>query len=129
MKRYALAVLLLCAVGFGQTSDKAVVHVYRVKQIKGSAMRPSIYCDGNELTRLKNGTFITVNMPEGKHLFSSAKYVEDLPMREYVPGQEVFYKVNVAYGGWKLLEIDKDVAIQEMRGTKQLELTGHCQAK
>ncbi|HXY03459.1 MAG TPA: hypothetical protein VEI49_07745, partial [Terriglobales bacterium] len=67
-------VLLLCSsfalaqqqTTTGPTADgqpsQAVVHFYRYKQFVGSALAPSIFCDGTQLARMENGRYFSVKL-------------------------------------------------------------------
>src|SRR5271169_4896227 len=59
--------------GFGQESNAATVTVYRPKRTYGKMIKPSIYCDGVELQRLRNGKFFVVSLPPGQHMISSGR--------------------------------------------------------
>jgi hypothetical protein len=52
-------------------TGKATVYVYRYKQFVGSALAPSVYCDGAELARIENGRYFTANLDPGRHTFTS----------------------------------------------------------
>ncbi len=58
---------------FGQDSNSATVTVYRPKRTYGWAIKPSIYCDGVELARLRNGSFFVASLPPGRHLISAGR--------------------------------------------------------
>jgi hypothetical protein len=76
MKRTAMMLMLIVAAtvpGFGQDTSSATVTVYRPKRTYGKMIKPSIYCDGVELTRLHNGTFFAVSLPSGKHMITSGR--------------------------------------------------------
>ncbi len=79
---------------------KATVHFYRYKQYMGSALRPSIYCDGIQLGRLGSGHFLDVKVPVGPHTF----YAEDKQAGAVVtlePGKDYFFRADVQVGFWK----------------------------
>ena len=94
-----LLLLLLCCITpcFAQSST---VHIYRYKQFEGAALKPSIYCDGVELGRMKNGHVITVQIPIGEHVF----YANDKQAGAAViveQGKEYYFRVNLQVGVWK----------------------------
>jgi len=47
-------------------ASKATVYVYRYKQFVGSALSPSVWCDGTELARMENGRYFTGHPRSGK---------------------------------------------------------------
>ena len=69
MKRtfWVLVALTIATImsGFGQDSNSATVTMYRQKRTYGKMVKPSIYSDGVELTRLHNGTFFVASLPPG----------------------------------------------------------------
>lgn len=76
---------------------KATVHIYRYKQFVGSALAPSIYCDGAELARMENGRYFTAKLEPGKHTLTSNDKQSgiDLDMKA---GEEYFIRVEIAAG-------------------------------
>lgn len=78
-------------------TSKATVYVYRYKQFVGSALSPSIYCDGAELARMENGRYFTAHLEPGKHTFTSNDKQSgiDLDLRA---GDEYFMRVEIAAG-------------------------------
>jgi Protein of unknown function (DUF2846) len=57
-----------------QTSGKpATIVFYRRSSFYGKALRPSIFLDGNEIGRLKNGRYLSCQTTTGKHLLASSK--------------------------------------------------------
>ena len=80
-----------------QTLSKATVYVYRYKQFVGSALAPSVYCDGAELARMENGRYFTVNLEPGKHVFSSNDKQSGIDL-ELKAGEEYFVRVEIATG-------------------------------
>jgi Protein of unknown function (DUF2846) len=79
-----------------QTS-KATVYVYRYKQFVGSALAPSIYCDGAELARMENGRYFTANLEPGKHTFTSNDKQSGIDL-DLKAGDEYFMRVELAAG-------------------------------
>jgi len=74
---------------------------YREGHFTGSALKPSIYLDGKELARLKNGTYFTVQVEPGKHeVGSSAKHEPDLAI-DVKPGETSYVQMIVVTGTWR----------------------------
>jgi hypothetical protein len=72
----ALACVVLISSLNAQTPTQATtatIHVYREKHSVGFAISPSIYVDGIELQRLRNGTFFVANLPTGKHMITAGR--------------------------------------------------------
>lgn len=77
-----------------------IVHFYRYKQFEGSALKPSVYCDGVELGRMQSGRFLDVKIPPGQHTF----YAEDKQAGAVItlePGKEYFFRTELQVGFWK----------------------------
>ena len=84
-----------------QTTDaktsKATVYVYRYKQFVGSALAPSIYCDGAELARMENGRYFTANLEPGRHTFTSNDKQSGIDL-DLQAGAAYFIRVEIATG-------------------------------
>lgn len=78
-------------------ASKATVHIYRYKQFVGSALSPSVYCDGNQLARMENGRYFTVTLDPGKHSFTSNDKQSGIDL-EMKAGEEYFIRVELAAG-------------------------------
>ena len=79
------------------TTSKATVYVYRYKQFVGSALSPSIYCDGTELARMENGRYVTVNLEPGKHTFTSNDKQSGIDL-DLKAGDQYFMRLEIAAG-------------------------------
>ena len=92
--------LALCVFADTQQADTAIVHFYRYKQFQGSALKPSIYCDGQELGRMQNGRVFDVHVAPGSHTF----YANDKQAGAAVdlePGKEYYFRTDLQVGMWK----------------------------
>jgi hypothetical protein len=100
MRKLTILALAICLFGLAasaqepansQTTDakasKAAVYVYRYKQFVGSALSPSVWCDGTELD-------------PGKHTFSSNDKQSGIEL-DAKAGQEYFVRVEIAAGMMK----------------------------
>ena len=76
---------------------KATVHIYRYKQFVGSALSPSIFCDGAELARMENGRYFTAKLEPGKHTFTSNDKQSGIDL-ETKAGEDYFIRVEIAAG-------------------------------
>lgn len=79
------------------SASKATVYVYRYKQFVGSALAPSVYCDGNQLARMENGRYFAVKVDPGKHTFTSNDKQSGIDL-DLKAGQEYFIRVELAAG-------------------------------
>lgn len=106
------AISLVCSFGSAQDStqpapqtslvkpSKATVYVYRYKQFVGSALAPSIFCDGAELARMENGRYFTANLEPGKHTFTSNDKQSGIDL-DLKAGEEYFVRLEIATGSAK----------------------------
>lgn len=111
-------ILLLGAIGFAQQATPTAttpatgspnpqsqtggtVIFYREGHFAGSALKPSIYLDGKEVARLKNGTYFTAQVGPGNHeVGSSAKH--EPPLAVHVkPGETSYIQMIVVSGHWR----------------------------
>lgn len=81
-------------------ASKATVYVYRYKQFVGSALEPSVYCDGVQLARMTNGRYFTVKVDPGKHTFNSNDKQSGIEF-DAKSGQEYFIRLEIATGFMK----------------------------
>jgi hypothetical protein len=91
MRRFiTLAILSLISGLNAQTPAQptATIHVYRERHLVGFAISPSIYVDGIELQRLRNGTFFVAILLTGKHMITVGRsevglFVDFEPGKQY----------------------------------------------
>ena len=81
-------------------SSKATVYIYRYKQFVGSALSPSVNCDGAQLARMDNGRYFAANLNPGKHTFTSNDPQSGIDL-DVKAGEEYFIRVEIATGAWK----------------------------
>ena len=80
---------------------QASLIVFREAHFNGSGLKPSIYVDGKEVARLKNGTFLTMKIDPGKHdLDSSSKHEAALQV-EIKPGETSYVQMIIVNGTWR----------------------------
>lgn len=80
---------------------QATLIVFREKHFQGSALKPSIYVDGQEVARLKNGSYYSMPIKTGKHeLASSAKHESALEL-DIKPGETNYVQMIVVAGTWR----------------------------
>ena len=120
-----IAIATVPSVGFGQDSTSATVTVYRPPRKYGAMIKPSIYCDGIELERLRNGRFFMASLPPGQHMISSGRS-EVGQLVNLQAGKQYFFRF-----GWQrwvtgfvgiqpvtLTLVSEDKARTEMAGLK-----------
>lgn len=74
---------------------------YREGHFTGSALKPSIYLDGKEVARLKNGTYFMAQLEPGKHeVGSSSKHEPPLAV-DVKPGETTYIQMIVVTGTWR----------------------------
>jgi hypothetical protein len=97
----SLFLLSLCGHADAQdVSTTATVHFYRYKQFEGSALKPSVYCDGVELIRMQNGRFFDMQLPLGEHTcYANDKQAGAIVRFE--AGKDYYFRVNLQVGMWK----------------------------
>ena len=85
----------------GAQSRGASLVIFREGHFTGSALKPSIYLDGREVARVKNGTYFTMQLEPGQHtLNSSAKHQPPLAI-EVKPGETSYVQMIVVAGTWR----------------------------
>jgi hypothetical protein len=94
-----LVVLLLLAVA--SFAQNGTVVVYRQSKYVGSALKPSVYIDGSQATRLANGRYVSLQVAPGKHAFeSSMKNTAPLEV-DVKPNGTVYLEMIILTGTWR----------------------------
>ncbi|MGD0163716.1 MAG: PEGA domain-containing protein [Candidatus Sulfotelmatobacter sp.] len=109
-----LVTFILAAACLPALAQNGTVIVYRPGKYVGSALKPSVYVDGNEAGRLKNGHYITLQLAPGKHnLESSMKKAAPLEV-EVKPNETVYLEMVILTGNWRgggrLIPVGEDEA-------------------
>jgi hypothetical protein len=97
---FCLMPFMLSAFSCAQQTDTAIVHFYRYKQMQGALLKPSVYCDGQELGRMQDGRVFDVRVAPGPHTF----YANDKQAGASVnlePGKEYYFRTDLQLGFWK----------------------------
>lgn len=101
MKSKCVFCLLLIAASLAAVEKQTgTAHFYRYKQFEGSALKPSVYCDGIELARIENGRYFQIEIPSGEHTF----YANDKQAGAVVKveaGKDYYFRVDLQTGFWK----------------------------
>ncbi|MHB8217082.1 MAG: DUF2846 domain-containing protein [Candidatus Sulfotelmatobacter sp.] len=109
-----LRVFILAVACLPALAQNGTVVVYRPGKYVGSALKPSIYVDGNEAGRLKNGRYISLQLAPGKHnLESSMKKAAPLEV-DVKPNATVYLEMVILTGNWRgggrLIPVGEDEA-------------------
>jgi hypothetical protein len=91
-----LAVFVLAA-GLLVSAQDGTVVVYRQGKYVGSALKPSVYVDGNEVGRLKNGRYLSLQLTPGKHNFESNQ--KEAALEVDVKSKDIVYLEMVILNG------------------------------
>lgn len=125
MKRILTLFALAVAIGFSQ-NQHATIHVYRLKSVFASALKPSIYVDGKALERLHNGRYLTAEIPKGKHMITAGR-TEVGQFIDFEAGKDYYFRLGhrnvwgTAVSGREPMMLDEvtaDVAEKETKGLK-----------
>jgi Protein of unknown function (DUF2846) len=124
-----ISILLLALQAFAQTPAPATIHVYRAKaHLKGIALRPSVYCDGKDLTRLYRGTVFVTQIPAGKHMITLGR-TEVGQFVDFEPGKDYYFRFGhknmlvTAMSGREpltLTQVSAEEALPEMKALKEV---------
>ncbi len=82
------------------SGEKVRVNVYRYKQYLGKGLRPSIYCDEKDISRLQDGRYVVLLLTEGDHTFRSNDKQSQIGLN-LKPGQQYYIRIDIAVGMWK----------------------------
>ena len=89
------------ATGQDQKPGAAVtICVYRPRRYVGSALKPSVFIDQIEITRLHNGESVQVTVPSGQHRVNSNDKSTGIDL-EAKAGQTYYLRVDIQAGAWK----------------------------
>jgi hypothetical protein len=104
-------------------SGNATIYFYRIKQFAGSALEPSVYCDGKELARMDNGRYFGVTVQPGKHTCTMGDKQTGFEI-DVKPGEDYYAKVTLDMGFWKghgrLTLLQKEQGAFELKKVKPL---------
>jgi hypothetical protein len=108
------------------SEPQTTVVVFREKHFEGSALKPSIYVDDKEITRLNNGSYFTLPIKPGKHtLNSSAKHEAPLEI-DVKAGEGSYIQMIVVAGTWRgagrLVPVPAEAGKNAISKLKPLEL-------
>lgn len=99
--RAILAVIVLAASCASSLAQDGTVVVYRASKYVGSALKPSVYVDGSEVGRLKNGRYMSFRLAPGKHSFESSMKKEPALGVEVKSNETVYLEMVLLPGNWR----------------------------
>jgi PEGA domain/Protein of unknown function (DUF2846) len=82
-------------------AQDGTVVVYRTSKYVGSALKPSVYVDGNQVGRLKNGHYMSLRLAPGKHSFESSMKKEPALEVEVKSNETVYLEMVLLPGTWR----------------------------
>jgi hypothetical protein len=74
--------------------NSATIYFYRLRDAYGAVLRPSVYCDKVQIARMRNGRFLALPVPPGKHMVTSTFAGNGLEI-EVKPGESYYFRVEM----------------------------------
>ena len=109
-----------------EKKDSALIYFYRIKQFAGSALEPSVFCDGKELARMDNGRYFGVTLAPGKHICSMGDKQTGFEV-DVKAGDEYYARITIDVGLWKgrgrLTLMRKEQGAFELKKVELLDAT------
>jgi hypothetical protein len=96
-----LVAFVLAAGGLSVWAQDGTVVVYRPGKYVGSALKPSVYVDGNQITRLGNGRYFSVQLSPGKHSFGSSMKKEAALEVDVKSNETAYLEMVILSGNWR----------------------------
>jgi hypothetical protein len=123
--KMTLAILALAASCALSLAQDGTVVVYRPGKYVGSALKPSVYVDGSEVGRLKNGRYMSLRLAPGKHSFGSSMKNEPALDVEVKSNETVYLEMVLLPGTWRgggrLVPVAQDDAKNALLKLKPLD--------
>jgi hypothetical protein len=107
-----------------QTGGTVIVYRPHAKMV-GILLRPSLYADGAQVTRICNGCFFSIPLPTGKHMITMGRSEvgRDIDLKT---GETLYFKMwekksAMVTGAQPIVldPVEKDVAVNEMKKLRQ----------
>ncbi len=92
-----LSALMTVSSQSASDSAKGTVYVYRYKQFVGMALKPSVYCDNEEIARMQNGRYFALTLEPGEHELRSNDAQSGIAL-DVTGGETYFIRVEIATG-------------------------------
>jgi hypothetical protein len=115
-----LGLVLVFAASLSVAQDSTVV-VFRRSDFTGSALKPSVYVDGNQAARLGNGRYLSLQVTAGKHTFGSSAKKEALLEVDVKPNETLYLEMILITGwnrGGRLIPVGQDDAMSALARLK-----------
>jgi hypothetical protein len=110
-----------------QQSKSATLIFYREGHFGGSARKPSVYIDGVEASRLKNGSYFSIPVEPGKHNLTSVTKREPPLVIDLKPGETGYVQMILIpsdlSGDWRLVSVPVDMGKYAVSKLKSSDLT------
>src|SRR5580692_5546792 len=100
MKKILAMVFVLAISGLSALAQDGTVVVYRPAKFVGSALKPSVYVDGNQAGRLSNGRYMSLQLSPGKHNLESSMKASALEV-DVKPNETVYLEMVLLPGTWR----------------------------
>lgn len=81
-------------------SSQATIYFYRPHRFVGSALKPSVFVDGTNVGRMRNGDNIKFSVAPGTHAVYSNDKSTGLSL-EAKPGQTYYVRIDIQVGAFK----------------------------
>jgi hypothetical protein len=121
-------VLCISSISFAADAGRmAHVYFYREHAYKGSALKPSVFCDDTQLARMENGRYFAINVPVGEHTFyaNGPKDKQSGKGIDLEAGKSYYYRLSLDWGLWKghgrLIQMVHEEAQRAIHKLKPLE--------
>ena len=82
------------------SADDCLIVFFRPQRFVGSALKPPVYVDGQQIARLDNGRYFSLRVSSGKHQInsSSKQALLDLDLK---PDEAVYLEMAIIPGTWR----------------------------
>ena len=101
---------------------EAVIYIFRRSKFVASAVLPDVYCDGASRGQIHAGTYLTMRVPPGRHVTSSAgKYLKNEARIDLdaVAGGAYYIELSVLYGpNVTMVQVSKEIGESDVKGPK-----------
>ncbi len=106
MNRLPLLLIAICMTipAAAQSASSVTVYFYRPQNAAGSRAFPSVLCDGSKIAAIRNGQFVSISLPPGKHVLDSTF----AGSRETVvldPSTTYYFRVDMLLFSWRMTTI------------------------
>lgn len=82
------------------SADDCLIVFFRPQRFVGSALKPPVYVDGQQIARLENGRYFSLRMSPGKHQITSSMKHSPLDL-DLKPDEAVYLEMAIIPGTWR----------------------------